>query len=393
MTDLSKFAVALSLDPEPVAAATEAALRIKEQLAGTPVTLAVMFASPSLCTDPWSLLDALHTELAPEHLIGCIGESIIGDGREVEGAPALSLWCASLPDVEVETFRLWVESTDDGGEIIGWPEPSVDAAPDTTPMLVLADPFTLPADVMVDQHNARSRQALIGGLASGGRRAGEHVVFHNRDVHFDGGVGVELPGAHIIPVVSQGCAPIGPDMVITAGGGPVVAELAGTNAFDKITHVVDELSDDERHLLRQPLLAGIVINENQPEYGRGDFLVRGIHGRDPDTGAVYIGEHVRIGQTFRLHVRDARSADEDLRIALREAQAHSGGQTPAAALVFSCNGRGTHMFGTPDHDASAISDELGVPTAGLFCNGEIGPVGGKTFLHGFTATMAVFLHD
>ena len=349
----------------------------------------MLFASPSLCTDPWSLLDALHSGLAPEHLIGCIGESIIGDGREVEGAPALSLWCAFLPDVDVETFRLSVEPTNGGGEIIGWPEPSVDAG--ATPLLVLADPFTLPADLMLDQHNARSRQALIGGLASGGRRAGEHVVFHNRDVHFDGGVGVELPGAHIIPVVSQGCAPIGPDMVITAGGGPVVAELAGTNAFDKITHVVDELSDDERHLLRQPLLAGIVINENQPEYGRGDFLVRGIHGRDPDTGAVYIGEHVRVGQTFRLHVRDARSADEDLRIALREAHAQSGAQPPAAALVFSCNGRGTHMFGTPDHDASAIDDELGIPTAGLFCNGEIGPIGGKTFLHGFTATMAVFL--
>ena len=393
VTDPSTFAVALSLNPEPVAAATDAARRIKDQLAGTPVTLAVVFASPGLCTDPWSLLDALHTELAPEHLIGCMGETIIGDGREVEGAPALSLWCAVLPDVEVETFRLSVEPTDGVDEIVGWPEPVGDTGPDATPMLVLVDPFTLAADVMLDQHNARSRQALIGGLASGGRRAGEHVVFHDRDVHFDGGVGVQLLGAHVIPVVSQGCAPIGPDMVITAGGGPVVAELAGTNAFDKITHVVDELSDDDRHLLRQPLLAGIVINENQPEYGRGDFLVRGIHGRDPDTGAVYIGEHVRVGQTFRLHVRDAHSADEDMRLALREAQAQSGPQSPAAALIFSCNGRGTHMFGTPDHDASAISDELGVPTAGLFCNGEIGPVGGKTFLHGFTATMAVFLHE
>ncbi len=393
MTDTSKFAVALSRNPEPVAAATEAARRVKDQLAGASVTLAVLFASPSLCTDPWSLLDALHTELAPEHLIGCIGETIIGDGHEVEGSPALSLWCASMPEVEVATFRLAAEAADGDDEIVGWPDPQGNAGPDATPMLVLIDPFTLPADMMLEQHNARNRQALIGGLASGGRRAGEHVLFHNRDVHFDGGVGVELSGAHVIPVVSQGCAPIGPDMVITAGGGPIVAELAGTNAFDKITHVVDELADDERHLLRQPLLAGIVINENQPDYGRGDFLVRGIHGRDPDTGAVYIGEHVRVGQTFRLHVRDAQSADEDLRLALHEALLTSGTQSPASALVFSCNGRGTHMFGTPDHDAGAIADELGVPTAGLFCNGEIGPVGGTTFLHGFTATIAVFLNE
>lgn len=389
----SKFAAALSVDPDPVAAATEAARNIAAQLSGAPVTLAVVFASPGLCTDPWSLLDALHGELAPEHLIGCTGEAIIGDGREIEGAPALSVWCTSLPDVAVETFRLSVQPGDGGDEIVGWPEWLADTDPEDTPLLVLADPFTLAADVMLEQHNARGRPVIIGGLASGGRRAGEHVVFHDRDVHFDGGVGVALPGAQIIPMVSQGCAPIGPDMVITAGGGPVVAELAGTNAFDKISRVVDELSETERHLLRQPLLAGLVINENQPDYSRGDFLVRGIHGRDPDTGAVYIGEHVRIGQTFRLHVRDAQSADEDLRLALREARAMSGARNPVAALVFTCNGRGTHMFGAPDHDASAIAEELGVPTAGLFCNGEIGPVGGVTFLHGFTATMAVFLAD
>jgi small ligand-binding sensory domain FIST len=389
----STFAVALSVDPDPLAAAAEAAREIVRQLDGAPVSLAVVFVSPGLAADPWSLLDVLHSELAPEQLVGCTGEAIIGGGREVESSPALSVWCAHLPDVQIETFRLSLETTDAGDAIIGWPEfvPADDDV--TTPLLVLADPFTLPADVMLAQHNARSRQPVVGGLASGGRRAGEHVLLHNRDVHFDGGVGVELPGAHIIPVVSQGCAPIGPDMVITAGGGPVVAELAGTNAFDRITSVVDELTDDERRLLRQPLLAGIVINENQPDYGRGDFLVRGIHGRDPDTGAIYIGEHIRVGQTFRLHVRDAVSADADLRLALIEARALAGARLPASALVFSCNGRGTHMFGAPDHDAVAVADELHVPAAGMFCNGEIGPVGGTTFLHGFTATMAVFLHD
>ena len=386
----SKFAVALSVNPDPVAAATEVATRARAALGGATPSLAVIFASPKLCADPWSLLEAIHTHLAPERLIGCTGEAIIGDGREIEDAPALSLWCAVLPDIAIQTFRLGVEPSTDGDEIVGWPD-AIGSSTDETPLIVLADPFTLPADLMIEQHNARNWPAIVGGLASGGARPGDHVLFLDRDVHFDGGVGADLPGASIVPVVSQGCAPIGPDMVITAGGGPVVAELAGTNAFDKITRVVDELTADERQLLDQPLLAGLVINENQPEYGRGDFLVRGIHGRDPDTGAVYIGEHVRVGQTFRLHVRDAGSADEDLRLALRDARDSVGALHPAAGLVFSCNGRGTHMFGTSDHDASAIVDELGVPAAGMFCNGEIGPVGGKTFLHGFTATMALFL--
>lgn len=393
VSDRSKFAVALSVDPDPVAAANEAARSIVAQLEGATATLAVVFATPSLCTDPWSLLETLHTELAPEHLIGCTGEAIIGDGREVESGPALSVWCASLPGIAVETFALTADVVDGVDAIAGWPDLLDEGLPSDTPLVVLADPFTLPADAMLEQHNRRNGPVIVGGLASGGRRPGEHVLFRDHDVHFDGGVGVTLPGAHIIPLVSQGCAPVGPDMVITAGGGPVVAELAGMNAFDKITQVVDELDDAERVILRQPLLAGIVINENQPEYGRGDFLVRGIHGRDPDTGAVYVGEHIRVGQTFRLHVRDAESADEDLRLALREAKQQAGDHAIASGLVFSCNGRGRHMFGTPDHDAGAIAAELGIPHAGMFCNGEIGPIGGTTFLHGFTATMAVFVHN
>lgn len=390
MNPSPNFAVALSVNPDPVAAGREVAEAARDALGGRAATVAVMFASPHLCADPWSLLDAVHAHLAPEHLIGCTAEAVIGDGREIEDGPALSLWCAHLPDVDITTFRLVAEPSDDGYEIVGWPDPLSDG-PDGTPLIVLADPFTVPADVMIAQHNSGERPSIVGGLASGGTRPGEHVLFLGRDIHYDGGVGIELPGAAVVPVVSQGCAPIGPDMVITAGGGPVVAELAGTTAFDKITRVVDDLPDEERALLHQPLLAGLVINENQPDYGRGDFLVRGIHGRDPDTGAVYIGEHVRIGQTFRLHVRDAASADEDLRLALRDAKNTSSGLIPAASLMFTCNGRGTRMFDRPDHDAGAVAEELGIPVAGMFCNGEMGPVGGRTFLHGFTATLAVFL--
>lgn len=392
MEQAPNYAVALSVDPDPIAAAIEVSAMARAAMGGVAPTLAVMFASPQIALDPWSLLDAIHEHLAPEHLIGCTGEAIIGAGREVEEGPALSLWCARMPDVELSTFRLVAEPADDGYDILGWPEPLA-GGPDATPLIVLADPFTLPADVMIAQHNARDLPPIVGGLASGGARPGEHVLFLDRDVHHDGGVGVELPGATVIPVVSQGCAPIGPDMVITDGGGPVIAELAGATAYDKINEVFNDLSPDERELLHQPLLAGLVINENQPDYGRGDFLIRGIHGRDPETGAVYIGEQVRVGQTFRLHVRDAQSADQDLRAALREARAHAQPLHPAAGLVFSCNGRGTRMFDTPDHDATAVREELDVPAAGMFCNGEIGPVGGKTFLHGFTATMALFLEE
>ena len=155
--------------------------------------------------------------------------------------------------------------------------------------------------------------------------------------------------------------------------------------------MVAALEPEERALAVEGLLAGLVIDENTPDYGRGDFLVRSIHGGDHDTGSLIVGENVRVGQTMRFHVRDAGSADEDLREALRAARADLGAVEPGAALVFSCNGRGTRMFPGPDHDAEAIVEELGdIPAAGLFCNGEIGPVGGRSFLHGFTATMVLF---
>jgi small ligand-binding sensory domain FIST len=179
-------------------------------------------------------------------------------------------------------------------------------------------------------------------------------------------------------------------MTVTAAESNVIGELAGKAALERLGEVIAGLEEGERELAAHGLLVGAVIDENQPEYERGDFLVRPIIGADRDSGAIAIAERVRVGQTIRLHVRDAASADEDLREALR-AQAQALGEEGAAgALLFTCNGRGSHMFEVPDHDAATLQDALGAPAAGFFCAGEIGPVGGRNFLHGFTATMAVF---
>jgi small ligand-binding sensory domain FIST len=179
-------------------------------------------------------------------------------------------------------------------------------------------------------------------------------------------------------------------MTITAGHDNVIEELASRPALERLRGAIGALDPDEQALAANGLLLGVVIDENQPDYERGDFLVRPIIGVDPEAETIAVGEQVRVGQTVRMHVRDAASADEDLRSALRaEAQA-LGSTPPAGALLFTCNGRGSHMFEVPDHDAAAIQDALGIPAGGFFCAGEIGPVGGRNFLHGFTATMAVF---
>jgi small ligand-binding sensory domain FIST len=179
-------------------------------------------------------------------------------------------------------------------------------------------------------------------------------------------------------------------MTITRAESNVIAELAGKPAMERLGEVIAALPEGERSLASSGVLIGVVIDENRPEYDRGDFLVRPIIGADRESGAIAIGEHVRVGQTVRLQVRDAASADEDLRAALRAQAQALGSGGAAGALLFTCNGRGSHMFEVPDHDAAAVEDSLGAPTAGFFCAGEIGPVGGRNFLHGFTATMAVF---
>jgi small ligand-binding sensory domain FIST len=208
----------------------------------------------------------------------------------------------------------------------------------------------------------------------------------------EGAVGAVLRGVPVRTVVSQGCAPIGRDAVITSAEGNVVFELAGEPALERLKADLGTLTDEEQQLAaRGGVLAGLVIDENRSEYLRGDYLMRGLIGMDEEAGALAVAEPVRVGQTLRFHVRDARSADEDLRENLANVLEDD---RAAGALLFTCNGRGTNMFPDPDHDARAIGEALGYEAlAGFFCAGEIGPVGGKPFLHGFTATLAVFLAD
>jgi small ligand-binding sensory domain FIST len=206
-----------------------------------------------------------------------------------------------------------------------------------------------------------------------------------------GAVGVRLDGVELLPCVSQGAAPIGPELTITAADGNIIEELAGKPALEKLRETIEALPAHDLALVQGGLLMGIVVDANKPDYVQGDFLVRGLMGADPDTGQVAVAADVRPGQVVRLHARDAASADRDLREALAIHMRALGGRPPAGALLFSCNGRGRGLFGHGDHDAETVAEELaGAPAAGFFAAGEIGPVGGESFLHGFTATVAVF---
>lgn len=387
---MNEFGSGLSTKADPAAAAREACEAVRAGLGAAAADIAVVFATPDLMANAGGIAAIISGELSPGVLIGCTAEAVIGLRREVESGPALSVWAASLPGTRLEAFALEAAMAPDGEAVMtGWPPHADPASPDGIAeegaTILLADPFTFPPGALAGADGLAARRTIIGGMASGGHRPGDHRLIIGEQVLTSGAVGVVVPGA--IPVVSQGCRPVGPEMTITEGADGVVAALAGRPALERVREVVEALPAHDRALVDAGVLAGIVIDGNKPQLEQGDFLIRGILGGDPETGAIAVGERVRVGQVMRLQVRDHASADADLRAALAALPPGGAG----GALVFTCNGRGTRMFPAPHHDATAVADVLGdIPVVGLFCNGEIGPVGGRAHMHGFTATMAVF---
>lgn len=376
----------LSTHPDPRVGAIEAAGAAAAGLDGF-ADVAVVFAAGHHLAAPESTLEGVAEVLDPEQLVGCGAAGVLAAGREVEDGTAVAVWAASLNGGSATTFH--VQAREDGDRLqLELPELEGASA-----AVLLPDPVTYPTDpALVHLHDAHPEVPVLGGVSSARTGEGGAALFLDGEVVAGGAVGLRLEGVEVLPLVSQGAAPLGPELTITAAEGNVISELAGKPALQRLREVLSDLDDRERELINGGLLVGIVVDPDRPEYARGDYLVRGLVGADPDAGALAVGAAVRPGQVMRLHARDAGSADEDLRESLALVETALGGEPPAGALAFTCNGRGRGMFGTADHDAGLLKSGLGgAPAAGFFAAGEIGPVGGSSFLHGFTATVAVFV--
>ena len=388
-TQPPRIASALSTSDESEEAARTLAseLRGSLELSTTRASVDVVFAfmTPEHLDRAAAVAAILREQLGAKHVVGCVSQGVIGGHRELERGPGVAAWAACLPGVDIQTFH----STSEREE--GIDPASIPDLEGAELAIVLADPFGFPAHNLLTVINERHPGVpLVGGLATGAGRADTQALIIDDDVKHDGAVGAVLRDVEVAVAVSQGCAPIGREAIVTDAESNVIRELAGEPALERLQTEFSELSEREQKLASQGVLAGLVIDENKPDYERGDFLMRGVLGVDEDSGAIAVGESVRIGQTVRFHVRDAMTASEDLEATIANV-AHDG-RAAYGALLFTCNGRGSHMFGVPDHDAAAVAGALASDAlAGMFCGGEIGPVGTKNFLHGFTATTAVFL--
>ena len=371
---------------EAARAALDAALA---PLGGRPADLVFLFVSPQHEDVQRAIIDVATERVEGATVLGCSAGGVIGARREIEDAPAVAAWAASLPGIGVQPFRLTFQREDDHAIIEGLEDlPS----PDDEPVLVmLADPFSFPADVLLDHLNDTSAGIpIVGGMASGGLEAGRNSLYFNDEILRDGAVGAILTGRGMATVVSQGCRPVGRTYAVTRAERNVLFEMGGAPAMTRIEELYAESTDRDQLLIRRGLHVGSAITETKPELGRGDFLVRNVVGVDRDTGAIAISDVVEVGRTVQFQVRDAESAREDLRLVL-ERERSARPSDVAGALLFSCNGRGSALFGQPNHDVNAVRRAFGdVPVVGFFAAGEIGPVAGKNFLHGFTASILLF---
>jgi small ligand-binding sensory domain FIST len=358
-------------------AVDEAARTVAAGLGGAPADLAVAFVSPHH-VGTWARLPALLRDaLAPRTLVGCSAGGVIGGGREREDEVALSLTAASLPGASATSFHR-VEPT----------PPPLSGPEATTCVLALADPFTFDVDAFLRSIDGNAAGTpVVGGLASGGRDAGANALFVDDAVHRSGAVGVVLAGnVAVDTIVAQGCRPIGDPMFVTRADRNVIHELDGRHAGMILQDLYQRATPADQALFRQALFLGIAMTEGRHEYRPGDFLVRNVLGMDDKTGALVVGALVHDGMVVQFHVRDAETSAHELDALLARYRGK-----PAGALLFSCLGRGRFLYGRPDHDTDAFRARVGdVPLGGFFCNGEIGPVQDRTFLHGYTSAFALF---
>jgi small ligand-binding sensory domain FIST len=411
-TTQMQWVSALSTRPSLEAAVQQVVQQAQAALSA-PANLGLVFISSSFASEYSRLMPLLQESLSLPHLIGCSGGGIIGMSHpeqvdEVEDQPAISLCLAHLPEVNIHPFQLSAQDLPDlDSPPQAWIE-QIGVSPEDQPQFILLiDPMSSRInDLLQGLDYAYPSSPKVGGLASGGMTGGTTTVFCQDQAYSGATVGVALSGNIVIDsIVAQGCRPIGPTYRITKGDRNILLEVepesqptsSGTSLpispLEALQQLIQTLNEADRELAQHSLFIGVVRDEFKLNLEPGDFLIRNLMGVDPRAGAIAIGDRVRPGQRIQFHLRDARTSAEDLELLLQSYQgnhpASSHDFSQAGALLFSCLGRGEHLYEQPNFDSQLFRRYLNLPISGFFCNGEIGPVGGGTFLHGYTSVFGI----
>jgi small ligand-binding sensory domain FIST len=367
--------------------------QLRAGLNGKP-SLGLIFMTPRFFPQAKQVLEIVRVHAQLPLLAGCSSQALINGSEEIEDGGGISLAIFHLPRAELKGFHFKQEHVDECNGPAYWHHETGIEPTQTNGWLAFGDPFNLDCDSWLRLWNeAYSPLPVLGGLASGDFSTRSTQVYLNGAVHEEGVAVVSIGGEVALQgVISQGCTPIGETWTITKADQNFIYEIGNRPAYTVLAETFSKLPPDEQKKTQGNLFVGLVINEYLDEFGRGDFLVRNLIGADPNSGIVAVGAFPRPGQTMQFQRRDAAAANEDMMAMLNSAHEQLKDKQVFGGCLCSCNGRGSHLFGYANHDAGMIQRRLGpLALAGFFCNGEIGPVGDKNFLHGYTASLALFV--
>jgi small ligand-binding sensory domain FIST len=368
--------------------------QLRAQLGARPVSLGLVFMSPSFFPHAQATLEILRVHARIPLLAGCSSGSVVAGSKEIENAAGIVLALYSLPGAELKGFHFTQTQVEAADEKNYWPAESGVEAKRTNGWLTFIDPFHLDAESWIRSWNASyAPLPVFGGLASGIYSDQATQVYLNGDVFDEGGVAISVGGdVKLSGVISQGCTPIGETWTLTRVEQNLIHQIANRPAYAVLAETVQKLSVADQQKARGNLFIGLVVNEYLEDFHRGDFLVRNLIGGDPNSGVLAVAALPRMGQTMQFQRRDAVAANEDMGELLQHAKEKIGAAPIYGGCLCCCNGRGKNLFGAPNHDAELVQKELGpIGLAGFYGNGEIGPVGDKNYLHGFTASLALFV--
>ena len=366
--------------------------QLRQRLTAGPPSLGLLFASSAWIDQAPELLDLLRIHAHLPVLVGCTSGGLVAGDRELPAAGGFVLALFHLPGARLRALHVPAtalarnagagdlhRATQDLGKVNGW--------------LIFAEPFHLRGDSWLPAWQDELPGAVfLGGLASPGHQSERAAVFVNGQCHADGAAVLALAGdVALEPVVSQGCTPVGHAWTVTRSERNLLLRLGNRPAYEVLAETLREMPDEVRARARGNLFVGLAATEYRDELRRGDFLVRQLLAADPKSGALAVGAQPRAGQTVQFHLRDAASAAADLDLQLQDAVTRLGDRAIYGGCLALCLGRGQALFGREHHDAISVQQALGpLPVAGFFANGEIGPVGNRSHLHGFTASLALF---
>lgn len=383
----TKFGVGLSTARDSRIAALDAASSAAERLIGRKCDLVFLWVSGSHLITPEAVLEPIHEVLNPRALIGSGATGVLGARHEIEQQAGVVACAVSFDNGEVSVFAL--PGISDSSEEMIAQVPNLDGA---SGAFMVADPQTFPIDYALHSLSVRHPgKAIAGGLSSTRLIDGGAGLFINEEVVEEGAVGVRFNGVAMATMITQATIPVGPELTITASDNQVISELAGRPSLEALREAIENVGQRERTLAERGLYLGIVAEQNKPDYAAGDFLVRGVSGADPESGAITIGYPVTLGQTVRLHVRDPDFARRDLQNSLTQFSAAHRNQTVVGGVAAVCAERGVRLFGQADYDISTITDHfVGAPVGGFFGSGEIAPLADEYVVHAYGASVAIF---